>query len=129
MIRRPPRSTLFPYTTLFRSVQKHGWTDVAEYVRGIDPYHHLVTIHPSRSARETVEDPAVLDFDMLQTGHNDRESIPPTVNQVTEDRVKTPPMPVLVGEVCYEGGLDANREEVERFMFWASMLNGAAGPT
>src|SRR3712207_1324797 len=24
MIRRPPRSTLFPYTTLFRSLQKHG---------------------------------------------------------------------------------------------------------
>src|SRR2546426_5013337 len=24
MIRRPPRSTLFPYTTLFRSVQHHG---------------------------------------------------------------------------------------------------------
>ncbi|PYV12139.1 MAG: hypothetical protein DMG23_02105 [Acidobacteria bacterium] len=54
------------------AVQKHGWTDVAEYVRGIDPYHRLVTIHPSRSARDTVEDPAVLDFDMLQTGHNDR---------------------------------------------------------
>src|SRR2546425_5316395 len=28
MIRRPPRSTLFPYTTLFRSQQggQHGWT-------------------------------------------------------------------------------------------------------
>src|SRR2546425_8545042 len=24
MIRRPPRSTLFPYTTLFRSLQKRG---------------------------------------------------------------------------------------------------------
>src|SRR3712207_8128040 len=24
MIRRPPRSTLFPYTTLFRSVDDHG---------------------------------------------------------------------------------------------------------
>src|SRR3989442_3080867 len=24
MIRRPPRSTLFPYTTLFRSVDRHG---------------------------------------------------------------------------------------------------------
>src|SRR2546425_10517149 len=24
MIRRPPRSTLFPYTTLFRSIQRHG---------------------------------------------------------------------------------------------------------
>src|SRR3712207_7030955 len=26
MIRRPPRSTLFPYTTLFRSTQTFAWT-------------------------------------------------------------------------------------------------------
>src|SRR5437868_9020049 len=26
MIRRPPRSTLFPYTTLFRSCVGEGWT-------------------------------------------------------------------------------------------------------
>src|SRR3712207_8695379 len=26
MIRRPPRSTLFPYTTLFRSCRVHPWT-------------------------------------------------------------------------------------------------------
>src|SRR2546430_11424973 len=26
MIRRPPRSTLFPYTTLFRSREAHGYT-------------------------------------------------------------------------------------------------------
>src|SRR3712207_9013232 len=26
MIRRPPRSTLFPYTTLFRSWRQGGWT-------------------------------------------------------------------------------------------------------
>src|SRR5687768_18104037 len=26
MIRRPPRSTLFPYTTLFRSHQRHAFT-------------------------------------------------------------------------------------------------------
>src|SRR2546429_2675757 len=25
MIRRPPRSTLFPYTTLFRSIEKTPW--------------------------------------------------------------------------------------------------------
>src|SRR2546426_3380265 len=25
MIRRPPRSTLFPYTTLFRSASRRGW--------------------------------------------------------------------------------------------------------
>src|SRR2546425_5314962 len=29
MIRRPPRSTLFPYTTLFRSEQTTGALDVA----------------------------------------------------------------------------------------------------
>src|SRR2546425_3541570 len=32
MIRRPPRSTLFPYTTLFRSPERStmGWTSTAE---------------------------------------------------------------------------------------------------
>src|SRR5436190_12139929 len=30
MIRRPPRSTLFPYTTLFRSQQDQGWTHTEE---------------------------------------------------------------------------------------------------
>src|SRR2546430_12422998 len=29
MIRRPPRSTLFPYTTLFRSVQGLAWAEQA----------------------------------------------------------------------------------------------------
>src|SRR5437868_9824153 len=35
MIRRPPRSTLFPYTTLFRSVQR---ADVQEMIRRINFY-------------------------------------------------------------------------------------------
>src|SRR3712207_7261691 len=30
MIRRPPRSTLFPYTTLFRSIHAAGERDAAE---------------------------------------------------------------------------------------------------
>src|SRR2546430_11381198 len=29
MIRRPPRSTLFPYTTLFRSVVGASWDEIA----------------------------------------------------------------------------------------------------
>src|SRR3712207_8816095 len=35
MIRRPPRSTLFPYTTLFRSVQQIGdlWTSFMDEER------------------------------------------------------------------------------------------------
>src|SRR5258708_22487855 len=32
MIRRPPRSTLFPYTTLFRSVSKRRFAGYWEYM-------------------------------------------------------------------------------------------------
>src|SRR3712207_6964944 len=37
MIRRPPRSTLFPYTTLFRSLRQHQL--LPDGVRGQDPAH------------------------------------------------------------------------------------------
>src|SRR3712207_7582585 len=49
MIRRPPRSTLFPYTTLFRSedgqeaVASHAWCEVFHPKHGwlgIDPTHN-----------------------------------------------------------------------------------------
>src|SRR5256886_16310494 len=35
MIRRPPRSTLFPYTTLFRSLYGHVDLELAEQIQGI----------------------------------------------------------------------------------------------
>ena len=38
-------------------------------------------------------------------------------------------MPVVVGEVCYEGIMEANRQEIQRCMFWANMLSGGAGHT
>src|SRR5439155_13067683 len=44
MIRRPPRSTLFPYTTLFRS---HGELRIV----GLVAPHHADTIGPRRHAR------------------------------------------------------------------------------
>src|SRR2546421_5087429 len=44
MIRRPPRSTLFPYTTLFRSVKRTGHGHLAheeEVIRlGVLPIYH-----------------------------------------------------------------------------------------
>src|SRR5258708_14931562 len=36
MIRRPPRSTLFPYTTLFRSSVRFGRDAVRTYVEGAE---------------------------------------------------------------------------------------------
>jgi len=111
------------------ATQKAGWTEIAKYVRSISANRNPITIHPSSSARTTVEDPTVLDFDMLQTGHSDRESIPNTVTQVTRSYAADPTMPVVNGEVCYEGIQEASRQDVQRFMFWACVLSGAAGHT
>src|SRR2546423_15607980 len=49
MIRRPPRSTLFPYTTLFRSLHDHGAFHLAlerlRGVLGVGPGEHLGRRH------------------------------------------------------------------------------------
>src|SRR2546422_6313788 len=37
MIRRPPRSTLFPYTTLFRSIVKERLGAMLEHYTWVDP--------------------------------------------------------------------------------------------
>src|SRR2546423_10971222 len=56
MIRRPPRSTLFPYTTLFRSLNRHtGSRSAWSYfirIRGIftDTGHHRSEERFSRNA-------------------------------------------------------------------------------
>src|SRR5256885_13259926 len=64
MIRRPPRSTLFPYTTLFRSV--------------VDALRCLVGVLGGRldaaePARAGVEDPADRDADQRGDERRDRE--------------------------------------------------------
>src|SRR3712207_8693211 len=42
MIRRPPRSTLFPYTTLFRSAEERGWTVLVDQTDGLRERELLV---------------------------------------------------------------------------------------
>ena len=109
--------------------QKHGLTELARYVHATDPHHHPITIHPSSTRGCAWTMPSVLDFDMLQTGHSDRESVPNTIETVNRSLAATPKMPVLIGEVCYEGIQEASRQEVQRFMFWSSLLSGTAGHT
>src|SRR5438105_11943856 len=38
MIRRPPRSTLFPYTTLFRSLSALNWTRFMQVAPSLHPF-------------------------------------------------------------------------------------------
>jgi len=111
------------------ALQRAGWTELGRYVQEIDPWDRPVSIHPTRRGREQVEDDSVLDFEMLQTGHGDRASLPGTVRSVVEARAQEPAMPVINSEVCYEGIMESCREEVVRMMFWASILSGTCGHT
>ncbi len=112
-----------------KAQQKAGWTELGRYVRRTDPYGRLVTIHPTDLGRDQVNDDAVLDFDMLQTGHGGRDSVANTIRSLTAERRRKRTMPVLVGEVSYEGIMHGCNDEIQRLTFWACMLSGAAGHT
>ncbi len=113
------------------ALQKAGWTEVARYVRSIDPYGHLITTHPSgwQSSRSEMTDASVVDFDLLQPGHKYWASASSIVGEVSADYSRTPTMPVMVGEAVYEGHQQTNWQDVQRFALWTTMLNGAAGYT
>jgi hypothetical protein len=110
-------------------LQKQVLTELATYVRAIDPYRNPITIHPTNKGKDQLNDPTLLDFEMLQTGHGDRQSLPGTINTVVDEYRREPLMPVINSEVCYEGIGEACRAEVQRLMFWSSVLNGTCGHT
>lgn len=113
--------------------QVKGWTEVSRYLRATDPFHRLITIHPTGigrlSARNAIDDVSLLDIDMLQTPHGQREAVPPTVRTVRESYADKPVMPVINGEASYEMLSDKIPAEWPRAMFWICLLNGAAGHT
>ena len=106
-----------------------GWTEIARTVRTTDPFHRPITIHPTQFGHEQIDDPALLDVDMLQTGHSGYRSLAPTIDMVTQALAHEPKLPVLVGEVNYEGIMEGSHEEVQRFVFWSCILTGTAGHT
>jgi hypothetical protein len=77
------------------ALQKTGWTQVIRHIRATDPFRRMITIHPSRSARETVSDPSILDFDMHQTGHLPEGAIGKMAQQIYGAYQVQPAMPVI----------------------------------
>src|SRR3712207_8522062 len=72
MIRRPPRSTLFPYTTLFRS-----WADAGQLLLGLeagDPLLQLVGVGGQLPGLEDVAGGAVRADQEVQPVQEDRKS-------------------------------------------------------
>lgn len=113
--------------------QVADWTRVLRYIRATDPYRRPLTIHPTGigrlSSRHATDDATLLDFDMLQTPHGQRDAVEPTVRTVRESYADTPVMPVINGEAAYEMLGDALPTRWTRQMFWLSMMHGAAGHT
>ena len=109
--------------------QMKGWTEVMAYVGKIDEHHNLISIHPTQFGREQVTDPSLMDFEMLQTGHSDLESVAPTANTVIEAMRREPRMPVVDSEVNYEGILGRCWQNIQRLSFYSAVLNGTAGHT
>ncbi len=106
------------------------WAELAIYLRGIDPYHRPLTCHTGHGRRGAQGDSHVIDFDMVGGNHDERVAVDPkTVAIVSSAYSKDPPMPVLVGETCYEGHMQQGFGDVQRRMFWGRILSGAAGHT
>jgi hypothetical protein len=113
-----------------KELQKNEWTDVIRYMRETDPFHRLITTHPSRTARASVTDPTVLDFDMQQSGHGSRPSRQSAL--AIEGWRNEQIMPVISGESRYEALAipDPLPAAAARQAFWAHTINtGFAGHT
>ena len=120
---------LSPHPEKDREAQKAGWTQIAKYLRVTDPYHHPITMHPNTSGRAELAEDNVLDVDMLQTGHGGYSNAPRHIGLVTSSYSKTPSMPVVLGEMDYEGHQQINWQDMQRYAYWSTMINGAAGFT
>lgn len=118
---------------IINELQK-GWTEIIKYIKFLDPYKNIITTHPSidygsYSARKSIKDDSFLDFDMLQTGHFDRNCLNITLEVLIKSLNKKPYKPVINGEVCYEGICGSNWQDIQRFLFWTNVISGAAGYT
>lgn len=114
-----------------RQKQKAGWTEITRRVREADPHRRPLTIHPSNyaSSRDMVTDASVLDFEMLQTGHDDLAGLPRMIEVVMRAARAEPRLPVINSEVNYEGIMARSYANVQRVCFALSVLHGVAGFT
>src|SRR3989441_1266334 len=97
MIRRPPRSTLFPYTTLFRSpglLERRDVTTVAEAIATLD------RLLPNAT------DPALVEaIDQVAVALSDRALVERMVQRLGEPRVPPEEREALVAAVGALAGL------------------------
>src|SRR5438477_8527815 len=93
MIRRPPRSTLFPYTTLFRShveeldLRDRSAVELVQYIRRFGPLN-LIPVLPADNRRVAGNGPLVTrQRNLISTGL--RVILNPVVNRGPADQQQT----------------------------------------
>jgi hypothetical protein len=123
-----------PETPAYAAHLAESWAQVARTIRNLDPFARPLTVHPSPgvdayASIDVFPDTSLTDYQMLQTGHWDRGSLPGTMDTVMRVRAAVPDQPVLNGEVNYEGIMGASWPDVQRYLWWAQVLAGAAGHT
>src|SRR3712207_7461757 len=74
MIRRPPRSTLFPYTTLFRSIHEATFMSNAKSAGVMTPYVYFVDPDKAEIIMEFIEGQNARDMLTLDICYKDRKS-------------------------------------------------------
>src|SRR5438309_4265004 len=99
MIRRPPRSTLFPYTTLFRSLDEVDAADVPM----VEVYNKCDALTPDERRRLTDLDPSAVCISAL-TGEG--------VDEIVETMTSRLALDDLVHALAGQGG-DAHGRRIE----------------
>src|SRR2546425_11770917 len=97
MIRRPPRSTLFPYTTLFRAllegirVDYYGTpTAIPQMASVTVPDARTLMVQPWDATQLKAIEKALITSDLGLTPSNDGKAIRLTIPALTEERRKQP---------------------------------------
>ena len=106
-----------------------GWTRLLHHVRQQDPFERPLTIHPTFYGRRMVDEPDLLDVNMLQTGHFGFHTLSTNADMIEEEVRAAPRQPVVMSEACYEGIRATCFADVQRFMYWSSILSGVYGFT
>lgn len=114
-----------------RAALKKGMTELGYFLRENDPYRHPVTVHSPHycTSGDQVENSEVLDFEMPQPGHGSYTHMSDAAKLISELVRKSAEQPVVNGETFYEGIFSSCFSDIQRFVFWSSMLSGAAGFT
>jgi len=106
------------------------WSALALYVDQTDPYHRPLVYHSPGDPRKMIKsNNELFDFDMAAIGHEGMKTADKTLELLKSCMSASPARPFLCGEASYEGHMQTNFQDIQRYMFWSFMLSGAAGHT